>query len=167
MSRRTTMVMIVMTKLTGEVERREAGQRSLGNCCKKTSAERQSAPQVLVITILIRTIMMESIHRDAPPLRHCFVWGYLGFPMQLKNNFLHPVLLGHHHFHHQLFPGCRKINSLSKRCFRLIKIPNKKRIAGWRYSTWSSPMQSSPSSASLSSLLEWLNSGENTKIRLR
>ena len=146
--------------MTGEVERREAGQRSLGNCCKKTSAERQSPPQVLVIMILIT-------NRDAPSLRHGIVWGYLGFPMQSKNNFLHPGLLGHHHFHHQLFPGCRKINSLSKRCFRLIKIPNKKRIAGWRYSTWSSPMQSSPSSASRSSLLEWLNSGKNTKIRLR
>ena len=52
--------------MTGEVERREAGQRSLGNCCKKTSAERQSAPQVLVITILIRTIMMESIMIKCP-----------------------------------------------------------------------------------------------------
>ena len=118
--------MMMMMIMTGEVERREAGQRSLGNCCKKTSAERQSAPQVLVITILIRTIMMESIHRDAPPLRHCFVWGYLGFPMQLKNNFLHPVLLGHHHFHHQLFPGCRQTDSLSKSCFRVLFNKNPK-----------------------------------------
>ena len=75
--------MMMMMIMTGEVERREAGQRSLGNCCKKTSAERQSAPQVLVIMILITMVSIMIKQRcSTPQAWHCL--GLFGISDAIK-----------------------------------------------------------------------------------